>query len=64
VRESHFWLRLLRDSADPATASLSPLIRESAELVAILTAAVKTAKEDDRRRAEKVKGQNFSLFTF
>jgi len=51
MRESHFWLRLLRDSAThPSGTTLDGLRDESHQLVAILTAAVKSAHANDSRR--------------
>jgi four helix bundle protein len=51
MRESHSWLRLLRDSTTvPSGTELESLLDESHQLVAILTAAVKSAHANDRRR--------------
>jgi len=45
IREAQFWLRLLHDSALKPRTDLLPLIDESGQLVAILTTALKTARE-------------------
>jgi four helix bundle protein len=48
MRETEFWLRLLRESSPgAASSSLANLLDESGALVAILTAAVRTARKND-----------------
>ena len=47
ARETHYWLRLLRDSKIVLEAKLSPLENECSELIRILTAIVKTAQAGD-----------------
>jgi four helix bundle protein len=49
ARESVFWLRLLRESQIVPASRLSPLLRETEELVAILTSIVISTKK--KRRA-------------
>ena len=44
ARESLFWLRLLSESEIVPHAKLTPLIRESGELVSVLTSIVVNAK--------------------
>ena len=44
ARETHYWLRLLRDSKIVPTAKISPLESESLELIRILTAIFKTSQ--------------------
>jgi len=44
MREAVFWLRLLRDSSEKPRTDLAPLLDESSQIVAILTATVKTAR--------------------
>ena len=44
ARETNYWLRLLRDSKIVAESKISPLEKESLELVRILTAIVKTSQ--------------------
>jgi four helix bundle protein len=44
ARETHYWLRLLRDSTTVTGNRIAPLIDESLELVRILTAIVKTSQ--------------------
>jgi four helix bundle protein len=46
ARETHYWLRLLRDSKTVPASKITPLLNESLELIRILTAIVKTAKGD------------------
>jgi four helix bundle protein len=43
-RETHYWLRLLRDSKIVPESRITPLANESLELIRILTAIVKTAQ--------------------
>jgi len=43
ARESHFWLRLLRDSESVRAARINPLLQEASEIVAILTTIAKKA---------------------
>ena len=45
ARETHYWLRLLRDSKTVPAARITPLLEQSLELVRILTAIVKTGQE-------------------
>jgi four helix bundle protein len=48
MRETQFWLRLLRDSGTPhADSRLEKLLDESGQIVAILTATLKTARKND-----------------
>jgi four helix bundle protein len=48
VREALYWLRLVEEATLVAeSGDLLPLIREADELVAILTASIKTAKQRD-----------------
>jgi four helix bundle protein len=44
VRETHYWLRLIQRAQLTSDPALAELIRESDELVAILTASARTAK--------------------
>ncbi len=44
ARETHYWLRLLRDSKIVSEPRISPLENESLELIRILTAIVKTSQ--------------------
>ncbi len=44
ARETHYWLRLLRDSKIIPESRISPLDNESLELIRILTAIVKTSQ--------------------
>ena len=47
ARETHYWLRLLRDSKIVPGAKVSPLESESLELIHILTAIVKTSQASE-----------------
>jgi four helix bundle protein len=49
ARESLFWLRLLRDSQIAPSSRMAPLLRETEELVAVLTSIVVNTKT--KRRA-------------
>ena len=44
ARETHYWLRLLRDSKTASADRITPLLDECLELVRILTAIVKTGQ--------------------
>ena len=44
ARESHYWLRLLASSGIVAEASLQPLMRETEELISVVTAIIITTK--------------------
>ena len=48
-REARFWLRLIAATEPSFKASALPLIQESSELIAILTACVKKAKSNPNR---------------
>ena len=45
MRESLYWLRLVQDAELIVSGDVDALIREADELVAILTASIKTAKQ-------------------
>src|SRR3954463_8028985 len=47
LREALYWLRLTEEAALVADSELASLIREADELVAILTASIRTAKQRD-----------------
>ena len=44
ARETHYWLRLLRDSKTVPESRIAPLQNECLELIRILTAIVKTSQ--------------------
>jgi four helix bundle protein len=51
AREAYFWIRLLRTSSPESfAAALAALENESDQLVAILTAILKTARRNDAKR--------------
>ena len=45
IREALYWLRLVQDAGLVISADVDSLVREADELVAILTASIKTAKQ-------------------
>ena len=47
LREALYWLRLTEQAALVTDGELAVLIREADELIAILTASIKTAKQRD-----------------
>lgn len=47
LREALYWLRLTEEAAVVTDSDLAALIREANELVAILTASIRTAKQRD-----------------
>jgi four helix bundle protein len=49
LREALYWLQLARDAALSRDRELEPLIGEANELIAILTASIRTAKERESR---------------
>ena len=49
ARESRFWLRVIVAAYPALAAQLKPLIQESNELVAMVTASVRTAKSNPHR---------------
>ena len=49
ARESRFWLRVIATSYPRTAEKLAPLIEDSSELVAMLTASIKTAKSNPLR---------------
>jgi four helix bundle protein len=56
ARETHYWLRLLRDSKIVPEPKISPLETESLELIRILTAIVKTSQTSATNSKLKIKG--------
>jgi len=44
ARETHYWLRLLKESESVLESQLSEIIQEADEIIRILTAIVKTAQ--------------------
>ncbi len=50
--ESQHWLEMLAEAGIVAPDKLKPFLQESNELVAILTASVKTARENLNRRTQ------------
>jgi four helix bundle protein len=44
ARETHYWLRLLRDSKIAVDTRITPLENENLELIRVLTAIVKTSQ--------------------
>jgi four helix bundle protein len=55
ARETHYWLRLLRDSKIVPESKIAPLETESLELIRILTAIVKTCQTDSANSKLKTK---------
>jgi len=51
ARESRFWLRLIAASQPTLQQSIQPLNEEASEIVAMLIAAIKTARSTPARRA-------------
>lgn len=50
--ETHYWLRVIRDTELLPKKRMGPIIQESGEIKKILTRSVKTAQEHPDRRAE------------
>jgi four helix bundle protein len=55
ARETHYWLRLLRDSKIDPESRITPLENESLELIRILTAIVKTSQASVPNSKLKIK---------
>jgi four helix bundle protein len=49
ARESRFWLRVISAAYPQTATNLKPFIQESSELVAMVTASIRTAKSNPRR---------------
>jgi len=55
ARETHYWLRLLRDSKIVPESKIAPLETESLELIRILTAIIKTSQANGTNSKLKIK---------
>jgi len=55
ARESHYWLRLLRDANMVPASHGESLIREADELLRILTAIVKTSRANSKLKIQNSK---------
>ncbi|HEY4416319.1 MAG TPA: four helix bundle protein [Verrucomicrobiae bacterium] len=55
ARETHYWLRLLRDSKIIPESRIAPLVTENLELIRILTAIVKTCQVESSNLKLKTK---------
>ena len=49
AREARYWLRLIQATEPDLRVDLTPLLTEASELVAILTALVRTARSNSNR---------------
>jgi four helix bundle protein len=58
ARETHYWLRLLRDSKTLSAESIGPLLKEAEDLIRILTAIVKTSRTPTLTQNLKLKTKN------
>lgn len=65
AREANYWLRLLRDSKLLELAYLETPLKDSEELIRMLTSAVKTTAADlrSKRSVNKLKTKNSQLET-
>ena len=54
ARETHYWLRLLRDSKFCENVNVSGLIEESEEIIKIITAIVKTTQKEFKIQNSKL----------
>ena len=52
ARESNYWLRLLKDSNLCKNIELDPLLNDSAEIIKILTAIVKTTSQKQPKKKQ------------
>jgi len=51
-RETRFWLRVI-GTTDPLQKELQPFLQEANELIAMLTALLKTARSSNSRETQK-----------
>ncbi len=49
ARESHFWLRVIAATYPPAATQIQPYLEEAYELIAMITASIRTAKSNPDR---------------
>jgi four helix bundle protein len=49
AHESRFWLRVLAAAHPPAAMEVQPFVEEASELIAMITASVRTAKSNPNR---------------
>ncbi|HXG55492.1 MAG TPA: four helix bundle protein [Vicinamibacterales bacterium] len=49
ARESRFWLRVIADTYPPAAPKIKPQNEEASELIAMITASLKTARSNPGR---------------
>jgi four helix bundle protein len=49
ARESHFWLRVIAATYPPAATEIKPHLEEASELIAMITASIRTAKSNPNR---------------
>jgi len=61
ARETHYWLRLLRDSKIIPSKKINPMLKEADELIRILTAIVKTSQRSKIPEHSKLNTQNSKL---
>jgi len=50
ARETHYWLRLIRDSQTLSRDQVQPRLKEAEELIRILTAIVKTSRKSGTQK--------------
>jgi hypothetical protein len=55
ARETHYWLRLLRDSKTVPDDRIVPLLDEAEQLVRIMTAIVKTSQSNSNLKPQNLK---------
>jgi four helix bundle protein len=58
LREALYWLRLTQEAALVEDGELEALVREASELVAILTASIRTSKRGDVSRFHEAPAGN------
>ena len=49
ARETHYWLRLLRDTKFISSEQCADLLKDADEIIALLTASLKTIKANDTK---------------
>ena len=49
ARESHFWLRVIAATYPPVASEIKPHVEEAYELIAMITASIRTAKSNPDR---------------
>ena len=61
ARESHYWLRLLKESECVSASRIVPLLQEANELVAILTTIARKTNPSDAKASKSIRNSKFEI---